>query len=304
MNQNFSHPRVSTVIINFNSGILLAECVASVLPQSAEIVIVDNASSDSSLDDCRDKFGQDPKLKIIRNNMNLGFSKACNIGYINSSMEAILFFNPDCTLDIHANAEMLRALFVNIDCGMVGGFLTNPDGSEQRGGRRAVPTPWRSFVSTLGLYHLASRWPRIFSDFHLHRQPVPNNPIEVDAISGACMMVKREAVDSVGLWDEHYFLHCEDLDWCMSFRKKGWKILFVPTAKVVHKLGMCSQTRPFFVEWHRHKGMIRFYHKFFHHQYPSGLMWLVIAGVWIRFGLVCIQRFANRLNDLFIGKHG
>jgi asparagine synthase (glutamine-hydrolysing) len=87
-------------------------------------------------------------------------------------------------------------------------------------------------------------------------------------------------------WDEAYFLHCEDLDWCMRFRKRGWKILFVPDAPVLHHQGHCSRARPFFVEWHKHKGMMRFYYKFFRHQYPGVLMWMVNLGIWLRFVVV------------------
>ncbi len=171
---------------------------------------------------------------------------------------------------------------------MVGGLLVNPDGSEQAGGRRSVPTPWRSFVRVFGLQRFSKRWPQLFADFDLHKQPLPDNPIEVEAISGACTLVKREAVEAVGLWDEGYFLHCEDLDWCMRFRKMGWKILFVSDAVVTHNKGGCSYDRPIFVEWHKHKGMIRFYRKFFRHQYPGVLMWLVVTGVWLRFALVVV----------------
>jgi GT2 family glycosyltransferase len=171
----------------------------------------------------------------------------------------------------------------------------NGDGSEQGGGRRAVPTPWRSFVRAFGLYRFASRWPDLFYDFHLHTQPLPEVPVEVEAISGACMLVRREAVEDVGLWDEGYFLHCEDLDWCMRFREKGWKILFVPDARINHALGACSRSRRVFVEWHKHKGMVRFYGKFFRHQYPGALMWLVTLGVWVRFGLAAAYLTVRRL---------
>ena len=167
--------------------------------------------------------------------------------------------------------------------GMAGGLLTNLDGTEQAGGRRAVPTPWRSFVRAFGLSRFANRWPILFYDFHLHKQPLPDEPIEVEAISGACMMIKREAMEDVGRWDDGYFLHCEDLDLCIRFRQKGWRIVFVPDAPIVHHLGICSASRPIFVEWHKHKGMIRFYRKFFRHQYPGALMWLVSIGVWFRF---------------------
>jgi GT2 family glycosyltransferase len=150
-------------------------------------------------------------------------------------------------------------------------------------------------VRALGLQRFANRWPKLFYDFHLHQQPLPDKPIEVEAISGACMLVRREAMENVGLWDEGYFLHCEDLDWCMRFRQKGWKILFVPDARISHALGACSHSRRVFVEWHKHKGMLRFYRKFFRHQYPGVLMGMVTAGVWLRFGLAAVYLTARRM---------
>jgi GT2 family glycosyltransferase len=207
----------------------------------------------------------------------------------------LLFLNPDCFFQLGSVAALLVRLQFGDRVGMVGGLLLNDDGSEQGGGRRAVPTPWRSFVRAFALHRFADRWPKLFYDFHLHQQPLPDRPIEVEAISGACMLVKREAMDDVGQWDEGYFLHCEDLDWCMRFRQNGWKILFVPDARISHALGACSQSRRVFVEWHKHKGMVRFYRKFFRHQYPGALMRLVAVGVWLRFILVTVNIFGRRM---------
>lgn len=289
-----TRPLVSVVIVNYNSGSYLTECVRSALPQAGEILIVDNASSDASVDLCMQNFPHEPKLKIIRNQINLGFAVACNIGAMQAKNDFVFFLNPDCTLESSAVSELMQVLVANGSVGMAGGLLINSDGTEQGGGRRAIPTPWRSFVRAFGLSKLAHRWPKLFFDFHLHKQPLPDHPIEVEAISGACMLVKRTAIEDVGLWDEAYFLHCEDLDWCMRFRQRNWKIMFVPAARVTHALGICGRSRPLFVEWHKHKGMIRFYRKFFRHQYPGFLMGLVMVGVWLRFGLVAAYHTSKR----------
>lgn len=292
--------KVSAIIVNFNAGCLLNISVNSLLncPDISEIILVDNASSDSSLDTVRDN----PRLKIIENSTNLGFASACNIGLQHIHNDYVLFFNPDCLLSSDALENMLACLKSDTNIGMVGGFLIHPDGSEQAGGRRAVPTPWRSFVRAFGLYHFEHRWPKLFFDFYLHNQKIPTKPIEVEAISGACMLVKRQAIDHVGLWDQEYFLHCEDLDWCMRFRQNGWKICFVPNAKIIHEQGFCGRSRPIFVEFHKHKGMVRFYKKFFRHQYPGLLMGLVVFGVWFRFLLVATYYFVQfkkpNLNDV------
>jgi GT2 family glycosyltransferase len=295
---------ISVVVVNYNAGQFLIDCVQSALPVVDEIVLVDNASKDGSVDRCLQQFADEPRLKIVRNPRNLGFAVACNAGFQRAQGDVVLFLNPDCQLDAAAVSEMLQVLQSDAAIGMVGGLLVNADGSEQGGGRRAVPTPWRSFVRAFGLSRFASRWPKLFFDFHLHKQPLPTHPIEVEAISGACMLVKRQAVEAVGLWDEGYFLHCEDLDWCMRFRLAGWTILFVPSAVVVHALGVSSRSRPIFVEWHKHKGMLRFYRKFFRHQYPGILMSLVAAGVWLRFALVAVYQTGKRAGRAWGRKDG
>ena len=284
---------ISTIIVNYNAGPLLRGCVDSLLacPLDIEIVVVDNASTDGSLDVLTGL----PNVRVIKNSANVGFAAACNVGVQAATGEYFLFLNPDCILAVDAVQRMLEATGSAEDVGMVGGLLVNPDGTEQGGGRRAVPTPWRSLVRATGLSRFADRWPKLFYDFHLHKQPLPPALIEVEAISGACMLVPRRVMDKVGLWDEAYFLHCEDLDLCMRFRRMGWKILFVPSAKVVHEKGACSKHQPIFVEWHKHKGMIHFYRKFFRHQYPGLLMGLVVLGVWLRFGMVAGYYVAKRI---------
>lgn len=297
-------PPVSVVVVNYNAGPLLTECIRSALPQADEILAIDNASSDSSVEGCARQFADDPRLIILRNDANLGFATACNLGFSQANSDFVLFLNPDCRLDVGAVYKLMRTLQADTAVGMVGGLMVNPDGSEQGGGRRAVPTPWRTLVRTFGLNRLANRWPKLFFDFHLHKLPLPDGPIEVEAISGAFMLVRRQAVVDVGLWDEGYFLHCEDLDWCMRFRQKGWKILFVPDAKVVHHKGGCSHSCPIFVEWHKHRGMVRFYRKFFRHQYPGVLMWLVVLGVWVRFGMLATYQLGRRVLGRHAPDHG
>ncbi len=284
--------QISVIIVNYNAGALLRACVDSILscPVAVEIIVVDNASQDASLGSIQGM----PNVQVIRNPVNVGFASGCNTGLRVSTAPYVLFLNPDCSFKPGALTELVNVLDSDPKVGMVGGLLTNVDGSEQVGARRAVPTPWRSFVRAFGLVSLSAWWPRLFFDFNLHKQPLPTHPVEVEAISGACMMIKRAALEDVGEWDEGYFLHCEDLDWCMRFRQKGWKILFVPSAVITHVLGFCGRNRPVFVEWHKHKGMMRFYRKFFKEDYPGLLMLLVGAGVWLRFSVVAASYTASR----------
>ena len=286
---------VTVIIVNHNAGELLAECVSAALMQASLVVVVDNASNDGSMESLAAAFPQHPRLRSTLSAKNVGFAAGCNIGIALAPATHLLFLNPDCILGDGSLAKLVSVLDAHADVGMVGGRLTNLDGTEQGGGRSAVPTPWRSFVRAFGLNAFSQRWPRLFFDFHLHKMPLPEGPLEVEAIYGALMLVKQSALVNVGPWDEGYFLHCEDLDWCMRYRQKHWKILFVPDAPVLHHLGHSSRARPYFVEWHKHKGMIRFYRKFFNHQYPGGVMWLVRLGVWFRFGLVVLRHALSAL---------
>jgi len=287
----------SIVIVNYNSGEFLKKCVSSCLECARQVVVVDNASHDFSIKELKACFPAENRLCVIRQTRNTGFAVACNVGLRMASESYILLLNPDCVLGADSLLRMVQVLEGDPKAGICGGLVLDSYGTEQAGGRRAVPTPWRSFVRVSGLSRFSARYPRLFSDFLLHQQPLPDDPIEVEAISGSCMLVRKEALMDVGLLDDGYFLHCEDLDWCMRFRQKGWKVMFVPTARVVHHQGVCSDARPVFVEWHKHKGMIRFYRKFFRHQYPGMLMWLVAGGVWLRFVALSIHYNIRHLRN-------
>lgn len=285
---------ISTIIVNYNAGAGLVACIQSIIDQVDEVILVDNASRDNSVALVESHFAADMHLKIIRNPANLGFAAACNIGARATHCPHWLFLNPDCICAEGSLAELYRVLTSSPTAGMVGGLLLNPDGSEQAGGRRLTPTPGRTLVSAFGLRRFARLWPQFLVDFNLHQQPRPTTPISVEAISGACMLVKPEAVAAVGLWDDQYFLHCEDLDWCLRFIRAGWDILFVPSAPITHVQGVCSKSRPLFVEWHKHKGMTRFYCKFFRKSYSKPLLWLVLIAIWSRFGIVAASGLVKK----------
>lgn len=286
---------VSVVVVNHNAGRLLADCLEAALAQARQVILVDNASQVGPFEAVASRFATHPRLRIVRSGENTGFATGCNRGARLATEPAILFLNPDCILAAGSLAALERALESGDRVGMVGGLLTDLGGQEQGGARRSVPTPWRALVRGFGLGRLAWLAPRLFSDFCLHREPLPAEPIPVEAVSGALTMVSRAAFDEVGAWDEGFFLHCEDLDLCMRFRAAGWQILFVPDAPAIHHRGLCGRSRPLAVEWHKHRGMIRFYRKHFRSAYPTGLFGLVVAGVWLRFAAVAVRQSVRGL---------
>lgn len=275
---------VSVVVVNFNAGEYLVAAVESVLKQSevaTEIIVVDNDSRDRSLDGLRTKLPAG-RVQIIELGGNYGFAYACNVGITASRGEMVLLLNPDCRMHEGSLALLRWMIRERPDVGMVGPLVVNPDGTEQRGCRRDIPNPWQIFCLAFGLHRLMPNHPR-FRDYAYDTAVLPDRPTEVPAISGACMMVRRAAIDTVGHLDSGYFLHFEDLDWCLRFQSAGFKILFVPGAMVEHTQGVCSRSRPIRVEAHKHRSLVRFLRKNFTAYYPSSFMAVVSGLVLIRF---------------------
>jgi len=294
---------VTVIIVNYNAGELLVDSVhgAASSDVPVEIIVVDNGSVDGSIERLRSVYGLSERVTIIELGKNTGFTYANNLAIGKAKGEYILALNPDNIIQPDTISGMLQALEADPDAGMAGCLIRNPDGTEQAGCRRAVPTPWRTVVRVLHLDKIFPSHPR-FRNFVLSQTPLPESSVYVEAISGAFMLIKKEALSEVGLMDEKYFIHCDDLDWCMRFRQLGWKILFVPDIVSVHHKGACSHKKPVFVLWHKHRGMVYFYKKFFKHQYPVLLMWFVISSVWARFaGLMLVEgvrSFRNRDLDI------
>lgn len=274
---------ITVIIVNFNAGALLAECVESVLASSlpVKIIVSDNGSTDGSVAQLRHQFGGRANLTIIENRDNLGFAHANNIALQHAEGQYCLLLNPDCIVGTDTLEKMVRFMEAHPDAGMSGCLIRNVDGSEQAGCRRFIPTPWRSFVRVSKLNKLIKNHPR-FQDFNMHGTPLPEGPVVVESISGAFMFVRMSAINKVGGLDEGYFLHCEDLDWCMRFRQQKYNIYFVPDVEITHVKGASGLVSAAFVEWHKHRGMVRFYKKFFRHQYPGVLMVGVYLLVWLR----------------------
>jgi hypothetical protein len=271
---------VTAVTVNYNAGPLLRGLVESLVGQAGlvRVVVVDNASSDDSLAFLDTAH---PGVTVVRNPANRGFGTACNQGAAAASGRYLLFINPDCRVPAGALQRMVAVLEAHPEAGMLGPLVLNSDGSEQRGCRRFLPDPKRALMRVLGM-HKADAQGRV-AGFDLTGTPLPDKPTPVEAISGACLLIRRELFERIGGWDESYFLHCEDLDLCMRVQRDGTKVLFVPDVSVSHVQGASSRGRPVFVLWHKHRGMWRYYRKFLRASSPTWLTVLVYIGVYARF---------------------
>jgi GT2 family glycosyltransferase len=279
MSTDAAAPAVGVIVVNYNAGDLLSACVGAALGSEVplEVVVSDNGSDDGSLAQLRALFGADPRLHILENRANLGFAAANNRALPLVRADRLLFLNPDCLVGPDTLGRMLAFMESRPDVGMAGCIVRNPDGSEQVASRRAIPDPWIALKRILRLDRLLPN--RGGRRLNLHDEPLPSEPVEVEAISGSFMLVRRRALEAVGPLDEGYFLHCEDLDWFVRFRQAGWTIALVPDVDVIHHKGACSRRSPLLVERHKHRGMERFYRKFQAPEYPMLFNGLVIFGI-------------------------
>jgi N-acetylglucosaminyl-diphospho-decaprenol L-rhamnosyltransferase len=270
--------QVSVVVVSHNSGAALADGVHALLAQrtAIEVILVDNASVDGSVE----RLPADPRLAIERNPDNRGFARACNQGAKRARAEVLLFLNPDCLLPADAIERLLHHLRAEAGLGVLGAQLLDPDGSPQAAARRRTPTPGRALRLALGL-------PRAAIEPASAAARATLEP--VDAVSGALMLMPRAAFDAVGGFDEGYVLHCEDLDLCRRVLQHGYRIALANDVRVTHLKGTSSRRRPVWVEWQKHRGMLRYFRKFDAAASPRWMRLAVPLAVWARFPLAAAR---------------
>jgi len=224
-------PDVSVVIVTYNSREWIERPLESVAGKGAEVIVVDHGSTDGTLELIRERF---PEARILEQE-NRGFGGGNNTGMRAATGELFLLLNPDAWFLGDGFQKLVDFAKAHPEAGVVGPRLLHPDGSLQRS-VRGFPTPWRIATEFFFLRKLAPR-SRLLNAFH--GGPADHESVfEAEWLGGACLLVRREAVDAVGGFDEDFFLFSEEVDWCYRFRQAGWKVLFYPGAEVVHVIGI------------------------------------------------------------------
>jgi GT2 family glycosyltransferase len=277
-------PSVSIVIVNWKTPQLLAGCLESIKSDCKydqfEIWVVDNNSADGSVEMLTEKF---PYVRLIANKENVGFSKACNQAIPDTKGRYILLLNPDTTVEPDAISKLADFMDANPRCGAAGPKVLNSDGTLQLACRRAFPSPAAAFYRVTYLSRIFPNNPT-FSKYNFTFAN-PDKLLEVDALSGSCMMVRRQAVDEVGLLDEDIFMFGEDIDWCWRIKQAKWTVFYVPESVIYHIHGASSRLRPVGATINLHKGMEVFYRKHLAQKYWAPFNALVYAAIWSRAGL-------------------
>ncbi|HPC94153.1 MAG TPA: glycosyltransferase family 2 protein [Sedimentisphaerales bacterium] len=267
---------VSIVIVSWNTRDILRDCLKSIDKNAGavryEVFVVDNASADDSVAMVRDEF---PHVRRIENAENRGFAAANNQGIALAAGRYVLLLNSDTVVLDQAIAKTVAFADAHPDAAVVGCRVLNGDRTLQRT-CSMYPSVLNLMLSSTYLYKAFPR-SRIFGREHMtwwnH-----DDAREVEVISGCFMLVRREAIAQVGTLDEGFFMYAEETDWCYRFRQAGWKVLFTPTAEIVHLGGKSSEQAKSEMTLQLRSGILRFLRK--HRSFWSYATGCLLTALW------------------------
>jgi len=284
-------PTIDIIIVNYNSTDFLLECIDSIYRslngRSAQIFVEDNASTDG-VDRINRHF---PDVCVNRNRLNIGFGAAVNQAIRKGKSPYVVLINPDAKIEKGLFDEAVDYLNENHDIGIIGPRVFDSTGDIQ-GSARSFPTPLTALFGRQSLFTRLFPDNRITQANLLANQSDGQTPIEVDWVSGACMLVRRKAIDQTGLMDERFFMYWEEADWCRRMKDKKWRIVYYPRATVLHYVGKSSTKLLVRSIYEFHKSVYLLFQK-----YNNGslhfLKPLIISGLFLRF---CFVTTTSKIN--------
>lgn len=278
---------LSIVVVSYNTKDLTVQAAKSVVENVAsnisyEIIVVDNASEDDSVEALKKLAREIKQLTVIASKENLGFSGGNNLGIKDAKGRYVLFLNSDTVVPKKTLEYMLRFMDEHKDAGAATCFVRIPSGALDDAAHRGFPTPWNAICHFSGIAKIFPK-SNLFNGYHLGWRDLDKTH-EIDALAGAFMIVRREAGDQVEWWDNDYFFYGEDIDFCYMLKQHGWKIYFVPEVEILHYKGASGgikkesqnitkatkETRRW-VTNQRFEAMKTFYKKHYLGKYPSFL---------------------------------
>ena len=281
---------LSVLILNYNVRDFLEQLLWSVKTAlkgiDTEIIVIDNASVDGSVQMLKEKF---PEVKSISNYQNVGFSRGFNTALESAVGKYVVLLNPDIVVQEDTFSEMIKFLDANPDVGMATCKVLNADGSLQLSCRRSFPSPTVAFGRMTGL---SKAFPnsRIFGKYNM-TYISENETHEVDAISGAFMFLRRDILEEVGPLDEQFYMYGEDLDWCHRIKGAGWKIYYVPSTQIIHYKGQSTRRSGFDDIQTFYESMQLFVQKHFSGRYSRLTLFLLKMAIRARL-LISVSRRA------------
>jgi hypothetical protein len=287
---------LSIVIVNYDTGDLLRECLRSLFASEGDftyqVTVVDNHSQDGSAALVRREF---PQVDLLENPENVGYAQANNQGLKCQKARYYLLLNPDTVLPPGALRGMLSFMEEHLQAGIAGPKLMMADGRLDLACRRSFPTPEVSFYRLSGLGRLFPKSKR-FGRYNLTYLD-PDQVAEVDSVVGAFMMIRGETLEEVGYLDEEFFLYGEDLDFAYRAKKAGWKVYYYPQVTVLHYKRRSSSQNRKRAQHEFYRAMHLFYRKHYAKTTPLWLHCLVMAGIILRGGTAMVREVLQPPGD-------
>jgi len=266
---------LSAVVVSYHTGPLLQDSLHRVLadPAVRELIVVDNGNAPDTLAELRALAAADARLRVISGHGNLGFSAGCNIGASYATQPYLLLLNPDCLIEPGTLGPLVALHAGRTEPWIATPRIVDPDGREQRGGRRNHATPLSCLLEAMPVWPLV-RAGGPLRRINLNTEPLPDAPVRVPAISGAFMLMPTATFDLLGGMDERYFLHFEDLDFCLRLARAGGTAHFVPSVTCTHFQGT-SAVAALTVERYKARGLWRYLFKNFAPSHPRPALFAV-----------------------------
>lgn len=289
----------SFIIVNWNAKRDILECLKSLVKESkgrnAEIIVVDNGSTDGSTKAIREFF---PGVMLIENVKNLGFAMANNMGIRNSKGKYVCLVNSDVTVLEGSIGTMHDYMERHPKVGILGPQILNTDYTIQPS-CKSFPTLWNSFCRTMALDSFFPKTRFFEGEFMTYWAHDTLRP--VDIIVGCFWMARRTAIDEVGLLDERFFIYSEDKDWCKRFHEKGWEVIYIPDAKVIHYGGASSANEPIRFYLEMQKANLQYWEK--HHDSISTVLFrlmLIVHNIFRLIGYNIVKIYSKESSkDIF-----
>lgn len=283
---------LSVIIVNYNVRQYLENALVSIIRAmegiEGEVIVVDNASDDGSVEMVREKF---PSVQVLANAENMGFARANNLALERARGQWLLLINPDTVVQEDTLRVMIEFMRMHPEAGLAGCKILNPDGSFQLPCRRSFPTPWVALTKITGLSALFPR-SRVFGRYNLTYLD-PDKSYEVDAVSGSFMMVARTAFEAVGGLDKTFFMYGEDLDWCYRIRQAGFAVYYVHETQIVHFKGESTRRSNINEVQVFYGAMVLFVEK--HFSSSRMVLFFLRLGIALRGGLARVARSGRAL---------
>lgn len=283
--------KLSIIIVNYNTYKLTKQTIEAVLSEKTnfeyEILLVDNASTDGSIQDLQEDFKdiiEEKKLRVFRNGSNLGFAKANNRGIKEALGEYILLLNSDTVVKEGCLASCMKRIEEDEHIGALGCKVVLADGTLDHACKRGFPTPKASLYYLLKLDKVNPIKYGVYDALALDE----DEEGEVDCLTGAFMLMPKAILDKVGILDEVFFMYGEDIDLCYRIKEAGYKILYYPKAEMIHFKGGSSKKKRKKVIYDFHHAMWIFYKKHYYKTYNMWINGLVYIGIWTKYILAII----------------